>query len=67
MSQHLLINIRKHASKKMGSVNDESRVTETTFKIGVIQLYANNTTLGTSGGVYDRSFDGLNPKATTPV
>ena len=51
----------------MGSVNDESRVTETTFKIGVIQLYANNTTLGTSGGVYDRSFDGLNPKATTPV
>ncbi|PAV16680.1 hypothetical protein PNOK_0830000 [Pyrrhoderma noxium] len=67
MSQHLLINIRKHASKKMGSVIDESWVTETTFEIGGTQLYANNTTLGTDGGVYDRSFGGFNPRTTTSV
>ena len=39
----------------MGSVNDESWVTETTFEIGGTQLYANNTALGIDGNVYDRS------------
>ena len=67
MSQHLLINIRKHASKKMGSVIDESWVTETTFEIGGTQLYANNTTLGNDGGVYDRSFGVFNSRTTTSV
>ena len=51
----------------MGSVNDESWVTETTFEIGGTQLYANNTTLGTDGGVYDRSFGGFDPRTTTSV
>ena len=51
----------------MGSVIDESWVTETTFEIGGTQLYANNTSLGTDGGVYDRKFDGFNPRATTSV
>ena len=67
MSQHLLINIRKHASKKMGSVIDESWVTETTFVIGGTQLYANNTALGIDGNVYDRSIGGFNPRTTTSV
>ena len=51
----------------MGSVIDESWVTETTFEIGGTQLYANNTTLGTDEGVYDRSFGGFNPRTTTSV
>ena len=31
---------------------------ETTFEIGGTQLYANNTSLGTDGGVYDRKLEG---------
>ena len=51
----------------MGSVIDESWVTETTFEIGGTQLYANNTTLGTDGGVYDRSFGVFDSRTTTSV
>ena len=51
----------------MGSVNDESWMTETTFEIGGTQLYANNTTLGNDGGVYDRSFGVFNSRTTTSV
>ena len=51
-----LANIRKHASKKKGCVNDESWKTETTFEIEGTQFYANNTAHGTDGGIYYWSF-----------
>ena len=62
-----LANIRKHASKKKGYVDDESWKTETTFEIEGTQLYASNTALGTDGGVYDRSFYDISPRITTFV
>ena len=56
MSQHLLISIRKCASKKVGFVNDESWVTETTLEIEGKQLYSNSTAHGNDGSIYKWSF-----------
>ena len=67
MSQHLLTNIRKHASKKMGSVNDESWKTEMTFEIEGTQLYANKTALSIDGSVFDLPFGDFNSRTTTSI
>ena len=66
MSQHLLTNIRKHASKKMESVNDESWKTET-FEIEGTQLYANKTALSIDGSVFDLLLGDFNSRTITSI